>query len=146
MAPASHNDDQLFDEPLLERHLTTMPPDYLREAPGALFAGRKILRHAGCVAGKHSPSGWLKPQTGSGHKPWGEYVLQTRQCGDCRSRRWTLERAHYIRGELEALVFAFQSVPIWGHSCREAMFLVEFFQHDHALRLVGASWKHVYQA
>jgi hypothetical protein len=71
-------------------------------------------------------------------------MLLVRQCGDYRTNRWTIERKNTFAGELQALVFAFEHVPVWGHSRREAMFLAEYYRHDQALQLVGCCWKNPY--
>lgn len=136
-------DDPLFD-PLLERSSIAIPPDYLPSAPGILFAGRRMLCYAGCVSGKRCPPDWIKREPGVYLKSLGNYIFRVRQSGDWGTRRWAVERIHWLSEELEALVFPFQYVPIWGRTRREAIFLAEYYQSDQALKLVGCCWKQPY--
>jgi hypothetical protein len=134
---------QLFNH-FEERALTAMPANYLACAPGALFAGKKMLRYAGCVSGRRCPPAWTRRHPGVYRYSLGQHILQVRQCGDWRSRCWTVERIHWIDEALEALVFAVQHVPVWGRTRREAMFLAEYYSRPAALQLVGCCWKKVF--
>jgi hypothetical protein len=134
------SDSPIFG-PFLDRSLLDLPADYFPDAPGVLFAGPKMLKYAGCKTGARAPSGWqrtygpgarlrfLCPREMVGRA---ENMLLVRQCGDYRTNRWTIERKNTFAGELQALVFAFEHVPVWGHSRREA------------LQLVGCCWKNPY--
>lgn len=137
-------DDPIFDEPLLERSSVEIPPNYLSNAPGVLFPGRKMLHFAGCVSGKSCPFGWEKVRPGVSVKFLRDHTLRVRQSGNWRSRWWAVERVDRMTREVEALVFAFQEVPVWGHTRRQAMFLAEFYQAAAALQLVGCCWKKPY--
>jgi hypothetical protein len=142
-------DDLLFG-PFLERSEVVMPRNYLPHAPGVQLAGPRMLKLAGCKSGARCPYGWVKIVPGCyvrflDHHEREEYdVLQVRQSGDWRSKRWTVERVDTCTGDLEALVFLFEDVPIWAQSRREAMFLAEFYRNYHALQLVACHWKKPY--
>jgi hypothetical protein len=134
--------------PFLERSEVVMPPNYLPRAPGVQLAGPRMLKLAGCVRRKRCPYGWEKivPGVYMRYPRWHEEVepwdtSRVRQSGDWRTRRWAVERVDYSTGKFQALVFAFDSIPIWAQSRREAMFLAEFYREDHALQLVGCCWK-----
>jgi len=145
--------DPIFDEPLLERSSVEMPPNYFPDAPGVLFPGRKMLKYAGCVSCARSPYGWEKREPGVyvrhlRYDKIGQFdTLRVRQSNDWRTRRWAVERFdNCTRNSLQALVFGLGYVPVWAHSRREAMFLAEYYQHDHALQPVGCCWKNPLRA
>jgi hypothetical protein len=143
--------DPIFDEPLLERSCVVMPPNYFPHAPGVLIAGRKMLQYTGCVSWSRCPYGWEKREPGDyvrclRYDKTGQFdTLRVRQSGDWRTNRWAVERFDSCsRNSLQALVFGLGYVPVWAHSRREAMFLAEFYEDDHALQLVGCCWKNPY--
>jgi hypothetical protein len=144
-AAALKPDDLLFG-PFLDRGLVAIPPNYLPHAPGVLFAGPRMLKYAGCKSGVRCSYSWERIEPGvyvywlPYEKVEGYDTLRVRQSGDWRSKHWAVERIDSCTGDLQALVFAIETIPIWAHSRREAMFLAEFYRKDHALRLVGCGW------
>ncbi|MGY3578922.1 hypothetical protein [Bradyrhizobium sp. USDA 4504] len=139
----SGNEAPIFEGSLEERELIGLPSNYLPQAPGVLFAGRKMLRYAGCVAGRCCPSGWERVERGYFIKYLGDYRLMVSQFGRVRDRRFAVERMDFVTDEQQALTFAFQHVPVWAHTRREAMFLAEHYIRPAALHLVGCCWTKV---
>jgi hypothetical protein len=132
------------DAPIIEgfeyRDVVGLPRGYMVQAPGVLFAAQKMLWHAGCVSGKRCPTGWDKAEPGFYHKWQGNYLLMVSRFGD---RQWAVERIDFTNNERQALTFAFQYVPVWGRTRREAMFLAEFYTRPFGLQLVGCCWADV---
>ena len=140
--------DWIF-EPLLERNLVVIPPNYLPDAPGVLFAGRTMLKYAGCVSGVRCPNGWEKFDAGDYRRYPRRYeqfdILRVRQSGNWRTRHWAVERVDSTTNEFQALVFGIGYVPVWAHSRRQAIFLAERYHTALALQLVGCCWKNPLQ-
>jgi hypothetical protein len=132
--------------PFMERSSVEIPPNYLQNAPGVLFAGPRMLKLAGCKPGVSCPDGWtnFKPGVWVRYmRPRESHTLQVRQSGNHRTKRWAVERIDGCTLELEALVFLLLDVPIWANSRREAIFLAEFYRSAQAARLVNCNWKQV---
>ena len=130
-------------ECILDRHLTSLPSNYLPEAPGALIAGEDMLRAAGHIRNRRRPRGWTPHRPGVFRKSIGnELLLQVRQCGNARSKHWAIEVVHqpkFSREWVEALVCAFSDRPIWARTYQGAMRMAE---HCHPLprRPVAGRW------
>jgi len=142
--------DPIFDEPLLERGPASMPPNYFPDAPGVLFAGRKMLKYAGCVSWLSPSFGWQRIIADDYRKYLRRFeqfdVLRVRQSGGWWSNGWVVERFNSCSPkDFQVLVFGLGYVPVWAHSRRQAMFLAEYYRHEQALLLVGCCWKNPYR-
>jgi hypothetical protein len=105
---------------------TSMPADYLPEAPGVLIAAEDMLRAAGYVPGSNRPCGWYRLRPGNFIKRVGQFALQVRQCGNSRSEYWSIERVELWEHKgTEALTFPFGRLPIWARSYQAAMRVAE---------------------
>jgi hypothetical protein len=122
----------------LDRDQAGMPDYFVPEAPGALLAGKDMLIAAGDIPGAPEPKGWtpgvpLMPEL-NGRRAWetadfekpsadGERMLRIKRLG----KFWMPERSirvkcgRYNYREVQALVFAFGSAPIWTRTPRAAM-------------------------
>ena len=134
----------------LDRNEAGLPPDYCPDAQGIQFAGRGMLKRAGCTSRARRPSRWQK----IGYKDLRKDVrfldrheakvdgydrLQVRQIDRCKA--WVVERVD-LTDEYQTLTIF--DVPIVARSRREAMFLAEFFLEAHARLLVGCAWRRSY--
>jgi hypothetical protein len=145
----SQADEPLFDAPLLERHLASMPPTYFADAPGALPAGPKMRNHAQYRSWARRPYGWSNIGPGIyrrqfSWRAFGRYdTLRVELRGTWFMQVWFIERVDsYWPHDFQVLVFGLGYAPIFAKSLREAMVLAEFYQDDHALQLTGCCWKH----
>jgi hypothetical protein len=124
----------------VDRSQIPWPYIYWHDTPGALIAGKDMLRAAGDLQGSPDPVGWT-PATGyilrAGWTPGGGifekpardgvHTLRVISCG----MFWLIERStklvirrHKIR-QMDALVFAFGRIPIWTRARGAAMRLAE---------------------
>jgi hypothetical protein len=95
---------------------------------GVLIAGEDLLSAAGYRVRSHRPKGWNKYKPGVFLKPLSvEFTLEVRQCGSWRGKMWTIERSNFFADEyrVEALVCAFENVPIWAPTYQAAMRMAE---------------------
>jgi hypothetical protein len=126
-------------ECFLEREQSGLPTDVLPSAIGALLAGRDLLRAAGHSPGSEWPEGWFKvPSTDCFHRCCHEtkYVLEVYKFGDY----WFALRANALLVEnLEALVLAFEQVPICTDTFQEAMRLADHCHPNPGLTM-GGCW------
>jgi hypothetical protein len=116
-------------ETFIDRDQAPMPDIYVPSAKGVLIAGEDLLRAAGYRARSHRPKGWRKFKPGVFVKPLSsEFTLEVRQCGSWRSNMWTVERSNFFTdGDcVEALVCAFENVPIWATTYQGAMRMAEY--------------------
>ena len=133
------SEPQLFE--FLERGAIVIPPNYLPDAPGVMFAGEEVLSAAGYIPGSNRPPGWRPYLPGDYRKPVGNYVLVVRQSGNSQCKRWTIERVNSSadRG-LEALVFTDRRAPIWASTYQAAMRVAEYC-HPIPRPPVFATWE-----
>jgi hypothetical protein len=112
----------------VDRRETDMPADYLPAAPGVMFAGEDVLSAAGYNPASYRPRGWVRHLPGDYRKRVGKHVLEVRQCGNSRSKHWTIERFEFwdYKG-MEALVLPGEhSEPIWARTYQAAMRVAEY--------------------
>jgi hypothetical protein len=126
-------------ERFVEREQTGLPTDVLPSATGALLAGKDFLRAAGHVPGSEWPEGWFKvPSTDCFHRCCQEtkYILEVYRFGDF----WFVLRTNGLLAEnLEALVLAFEQVPICTNTFQGAMRLADHC-HPNAGQTIGGCW------
>jgi hypothetical protein len=116
-------------ETFIDRDQAPMPLNYVPTAKGVLIAGEDLLRAAGYGAGSHRPQGWWKLKPGVFVKCLSaEFSLEVRQCGGWRTNMWTIERSDHLNDDFheEALVCAFEYVPIWATTYQAAMRMAEY--------------------
>jgi hypothetical protein len=127
---------ELF-ECLVEREQTGLPTDVLPNAIGALLAGKDLLRAAGHFHGSEWPEGWFKvPSIDCFHRSCHEtkYILEIYKFGNY----WFVLRANgFLHENLEALVLAFEQVPICSRSSQEAMRLADHCHPDPGQTMAG---------
>jgi hypothetical protein len=128
---------QLF-EPLIERDQTELPDEYLPGAPGMLPAGEDLLRAVGSVPGSYRPGGWSQVPNGFMRRVYRtNRKLWARPCG----KQWLTERTIDLennRREIQALVEAFERVPICASTYQAAMRLGDHF--DRKIGVAGLYW------
>jgi hypothetical protein len=128
-------------ECMLDRAQAGMTEYFMPEAVrGVLIAGRDMLAAAGHIPGAPEPVGWtpgvpLLPdypralEVADFEKPSadGERMLRAKQFGHfwMVERSIRVSRGRYQTREIQGLVFAFGSVPIWTRDQKAAMRLAE---------------------
>ena len=129
---------KLFER-FVEREESGLPTDVLPGARGALVAGEDLLKAAGHFPGSEWPEGWSKAASADCfHRCCEEtkYILEVDKIGD----RWLVLRTNALLAEnLEALVLAFEQVPICTNTFQEAMRLADHCHPDPG-QTVGGCW------
>jgi hypothetical protein len=127
---------KLFER-FVERDQSGLPTDVLPSATGALLAGKDLLRAAGRFPGSGWPKGWFKvPSTDCFHRCCQEtkYILEVYKFGN----HWfALRTSGLLAQNLEALVLAFEHVPICSTTSKGAMRLADHCHPDPGKTMPG---------